>query len=890
MSDDRFSRIRELFERVSGLEPEARAAFLERECPDPDDRAEVESLLEHAGEWTAAPEPAEPSLPSDHELGDTIGAFTLTKVLGEGGFGIVYLADQSEPVKRTVALKVLKSGMDSRRVVARFEEERQALARMDHPCIARFFEGGLTRAGRPYFVMEHVDGLPITKYCRERRLPVNDRVRLMIDVCGAIQHAHARGIIHRDLKPSNILVHEVEGKPTPVIIDFGIARAVERPDRSESLMTQHGSMIGTPEYMSPEQVTGGEHDIDTRADVYALGVVLYELLAGRTPLASETTDSTSLFELQKILTEYEPRRPSRSLAESGGDSGLASRLRADLDWIVMRCLERDPARRYETAQALERDLRNELAFLPVTARAPSVGYVAAKFVRRNKIWVAASVLAACGLLAGSGLSLWFGLSAEAARQNEQEQRIAATRNAERVTRINEFLLDDLFQSSQAENLGPDATLPVMLDSVAPTIDVRFADDPVMLVRLHTLMGGMRRNLSQLDASVESYSRAIDRLAGATELGSGLRADPYIGRSQAYVAIGMTDAAEADARRAADILQPGERKNWEEIPVAAALLGNALAAKREFDEAERLFAIAIPALRASEGHTVGQMLGMMTQRIGMLNAMDRKQEVLDAADELVRYADSLEGNEAKSAAHFGRFWRTQMFRRLGRYGEAVEESRGLLESSRELFGEESVPVGMALMTQGLCTIDSGGSVETAVGRYSDGMALIAQNLGEFHYELEKARNNFAIHLGNRGFDELAVEWRTRGLMMRMYVAGPGEPGSVLGLFEPSREVVETDQEWIDLVVGEFESLETEHPKRARFGAHVALLRNACERCAGGVPAADVLERAADSLRYAERIDEAREIIRKTAALVYGGEDAPEARALIERINSVDDGSG
>jgi hypothetical protein len=358
------------------------------------------------------------------------GRYTLREVLGEGGMGAVYRAEQSQPVKRQVALKLIRTGMDSRTVLARFDAERQALALMDHPNIARVYDGGATEANQPFFVMELVHGVPITDYCDQHRLPVQARLELFMAVCQAVQHAHQKGIIHRDLKPSNILVTEVDGRPAPKVIDFGVAKATEIDLAGQSL-ADTCAIVGTPAYMSPEQADPSSMDIDTRTDIYALGVILYELLAGSPPIDAKQFQRGAVLEMLRMVREVDPPRPSTKVrtaealrciaAVRGVDpEHLMRSLRGDLDWIVMKALEKDRTRRYATANGFATDILRHLAHDPVVAAPPSRAYLVRKFVRRHKGGVIAACLVLLVLLAGIAGTTW-GLI-EARRQELEARR------------------------------------------------------------------------------------------------------------------------------------------------------------------------------------------------------------------------------------------------------------------------------------------------------------------------------------------------------------------------------------------------------------------------------------------------------------------------------------
>ena len=349
--------------------------------------------------------------------GTKIGPYKLLQAIGEGGFGSVFMAEQTAPVQRKVALKIIKLGMDTRQVVARFEQERQALAMMDHPNIARVLDAGATDTGRPYFVMELVKGDPIVEYCDKNNLNIEGRLELFAQVCNAVQHAHTKGIIHRDIKPSNILVSTQDGRPNTKVIDFGIAKATASKLTEKTLFTEHRQLIGTPEYMSPEQAEGNL-DIDTRTDVYSLGVLLYELLTGTTPFGGGDLRSAGYAEIQRIIREVEPPKPSTRISSNTDTiASVAARrhteprklgtlIRGELDWIVMRAMEKDRQRRYETANGLAMDIKRYLAGEAVVAAPPSTAYRMRKFIRRNRVVVSAASAVAAALLLGMVAFAW----------------------------------------------------------------------------------------------------------------------------------------------------------------------------------------------------------------------------------------------------------------------------------------------------------------------------------------------------------------------------------------------------------------------------------------------------------------------------------------------------
>jgi serine/threonine protein kinase len=455
-------------------DPAERAAYLDEACGDDADlRRRVEELLRaHAQSGSFLDRPA---VASDDEATDPIphgentgagrlpegaesriGPYKLLQQIGEGGMGTVYMAEQDKPVRRRVALKIIKPGMDSGQVVARFEAERQALAMMDHPNIARVLDGGTTEAGRPYFVMDLVKGITITEYCDKEKLSPRQRLELFIPVCAAIQHAHQKGIIHRDVKPSNVLVTLIDGKPVPKVIDFGVAKAIDQRLTERTLFTQFGAIVGTPEYMSPEQAELSGLDVDTRSDIYSLGVLLYELLTGSTPLERDKLRAAGYAEILRRIKEEEPPKPSTRISHSGNrlttiaatratePTRLTKLVRGELDWIVMKSLAKERNRRYETASGFARDVERYLAGDPVDAGPPSALYRMRKYARKHRGPLAAGVAFAVLLLASTIVSASLAIRAMRAESTAREQ--AAIAQA-----VNDFLQQDLLGQADVDN-------------------------------------------------------------------------------------------------------------------------------------------------------------------------------------------------------------------------------------------------------------------------------------------------------------------------------------------------------------------------------------------------------------------------------------------------------
>jgi len=549
MQDGFLERVESMFQVAADLPPEERDAYLDRHCAeDPALRAKVEALLTRLDrdpiELVSRDSAGSPEAPLRFPDEEQIGPYRLLNVIGEGGFGLVYLARQDRPVRRVVALKVLKAGMDTGQVVARFEAERQAMALMDHPGIAHVFDAGATSSGRPYFVMEHVSGERITAYADRRKLTTAERLALFLDVCDAVQHAHQRGIIHRDLKPSNLLVETKGDRARPKVIDFGIAKALSAPLTERTLFTEAGQMIGTPEYMSPEQAEPGGQNVDTRSDIYSLGVILYELLTGTLPFEPRSLRGGTPAEIQQRIREQEPERPSTRVSTRGDDSAEVARnrrtdpktlrrtLRGDLDWITMKALEKDPSRRYASASELAADVQRYLDQEPVLAGPPSAGYRIRKFVRRNRTAVVAAGLVSLALVAGIVGTTWGLLRARSerddaveAREETERLRVQERRQrqaAERASRLEakqrevaekavNFLVRVLGQANPEEALRADTRVRDLLDYATVEVGRQFGRQPEVEARLRWVIGHIRCVLGEYRKARPELERALDLL-------------------------------------------------------------------------------------------------------------------------------------------------------------------------------------------------------------------------------------------------------------------------------------------------------------------------------------------------------------------------------------------
>lgn len=520
------------------------------------------------------------------------GAYRLLQKLGEGGMGEVWLAEQTRPVRRQVALKIIKAGMDTAQVVARFEAERQALALMDHPAIATVFDGGSTPEGRPYFAMEYVKGEPITTYCDRHRLSTRERLELFVLVCGGVQHAHQKGIIHRDLKPSNVLVTLQDDRPVPKIIDFGVAKATTQHLTERSLFTELGVLIGTPEYMSPEQADLTSLDVDTRTDIYSLGVLLYELLTGALPFDRKTLREKALEEIRRVIREVDPPRPSTRVTHLGPASTeaarsrrteparLASELRGDLDWITMKALDKDRTRRYGSASEFAADVDRHLANHPVVAGPPSATYRTRKFVRRHRFGVAAASAAIVVLVAFA-----VAMAVQAQRiARERDRAVAAEKTA---TQVSSFLVD-LFRSSDPTGVrGNTVTVREILDRGAAQVDRDLASQPLVQVNLQDTLGRVYDNLGLFDQAqplLENALAARRRLVGEDHVDV---ATSLVSNATFWFHKGEFKKAKPMLERALAIRQ--QALGPEDPAVATCLhnLGNMNLVMADYDEAERL---------------------------------------------------------------------------------------------------------------------------------------------------------------------------------------------------------------------------------------------------------------------------------------------------------------
>jgi len=787
------SRAAEIFSQARQLSLAEREAFVRMACEgDAGLQREIESLLtahEAQGEFLANPTGGEAVTMSSKPLegpGSVIDGYRLLQLIGEGGFGAVYLAEQREPVVRKVALKIIKLGMDTHRVIARFEAERQALAMMDHPNIAKVLGAGATAAGRPYFVMELVAGEPITVYCDKNGLSIDERLDLFAQVCHAVQHAHTKGIIHRDLKPSNVLVSMQDGKPFAKVIDFGIAKATSGGARltDKTLFTEHRALIGTPEYMSPEQAEGSL-DIDTRCDIYSLGVLLYELLTGAAPFDGRRLRSAAWDEMLRIIREEDPPKPSTRLsalslspigrgARGEGESSLAAiatqrhiepgkltrLVRGDLDWIVMKCLEKNRARRYETANALAQDIERHLSHEPVTAGPPSRVYRIRKFVRRHRAGTAAAALVSVAILLGLGGTSWGILWA----LNERDR---ATNEAGRADREATEAMNRAKETQQVADFQAAMLRDIDVEAMGRGIRDRYREQvQAALERQYVGDGADRR--PQTAEEIDDMLAAFDEVAHAAQtadvarrimdefvltpaskaLEEGFHDQPLV-QAQLHMAIGQTyrdlglyDLAEPHLRASLDIYEAhlGDGASGE---VAASLynLAHLMFAVAEFEEAETL---ERRALSMWQDLSNVEMIAMtMNSLAGTLVKRKRYAEAEPLLREALRLRLEMFGEDHPSVFD-SRASLSAIFGETGRHAEAEALDREILQWRREHFGDVHPKVAHVLYNMGTELQLQGKFVEAeeafrevlAIQRavYGDEHPLVARTLSKLGYQL------------------------------------------------------------------------------------------------------------------------------------------------------------
>jgi len=687
-------------------------------------------------------------------IGEVISdKYKLLEELGSGGMGVVYKAEQTKPIKRSVALKIIKLGMDTKQVVARFETERQALAVMDHPNIAKVFDGGTTETGRPYFVMEFIRGIPITEYCDKHKLTTRERLELFIQVCQAVQHAHQKGVIHRDLKPSNILVVVQEDQLIPKIIDFGIAKATEHRLTERTLFTEQGQLIGTPEYMSPEQAEMSGLDVDTRTDIYSLGVILYELLVGVLPFDPKTLREAGFGEILRIIRETDPPKVSTRLSGLGDTNtsiakqrrtdvaALHKQLKGDLDWITMKAMEKDRTRRYPTASDLAVDLTRHLNEEPIAARPPSNIYTISKFIRRHKIGVTAAALVIMAILIG-GIATIIGF----VRATRAER--LAKQEAETTKQVSDFLVDLFNVSDPSEARGNTITAREILDKGAERINQELKNQPGIQSTLLDTIGRVYFSLGLFD-------RALPLLESALEIRRETLGDEHLNVAESLNDLGIVLVAKGEYGRAEPLFQEAlslRRKSLGDIHVDVAVSLNCLGEvhywRGDYSSAEPLFREALDIRRQCLGNESLELAASMNDLAMTLKQMGKYKEAEPLYRDSLAIRRKLLGEEhpsvAQSLNNLGMFL-YQMFRNQENDGEeAGQLLLQALELNRRLMGEEHPEVSTSLNNLAMLLRDKG-EYDQAEAMFRRVMELDRKSLGNEHPYVAGGMRNLAVLL-------------------------------------------------------------------------------------------------------------------------------------------------
>jgi serine/threonine protein kinase/tetratricopeptide (TPR) repeat protein len=685
------------------------------------------------------------------------GKYKLLEELGSGGMGVVYLAEQVEPVRRRVALKIIKLGMDTRQVVARFETERQALAVMDHPNIARVFDAGATETGRPYFVMELARGIPVTDYCDLHKLPTRERLRIFIEVCQAVQHAHQKGVIHRDLKPSNILVVIQDDRPVPKIIDFGIAKATDHHLAQRTLFTEQGQLIGTPEYMSPEQAEMSGLDVDTRTDIYSLGVILYELLVGALPFDAGKLRSAAFGEIQRIIRETEPPKASTRLStlketkaeiaeKRGTDAGtLVKLLRGDLDWITMRAMAKDRTRRYSSASELAAEIERFLRHEPVTAGPPSAVYRIRKYIRRHKLGVAAAAGVMLALLAGTAGTTVGLLRAVRAEKKALEE--AAT-----ATRVSDFLVDLFKVSDPGEARGNTITAREILDRGAKKVEEELAGQPLIQARLMDTMGQVFQSLGLFNQALPLLKSALETRRDVLgnynlEVAASLQNLGYL-----LIAKGDYAAAEPLLQESLTIRQELLGRNHPEVATSLATLGEVNYDKGDLAKAEEFYRESLAIRRRAFGDAHREVSDSLNDLAITLKAKGDYDEAEPMYRESLTIRRKVFGEDhpaiAQSLNNLGMFLYQMFLNKKNDGAEAEQLLRQALVLNRRILGNDHPEVATNLNNLALLLRDKG-DYDQAIALFREGMELDRKNLGDEHPYVANRMNSLASVLVRKG---------------------------------------------------------------------------------------------------------------------------------------------
>ena len=781
MTPEQFVRLRGIFARATELPAPERGAFVASEC------GGDAALLRHVTELLAASDevgsrfnPDQSTmgrelldLPRD-EVPAQIGPYRIGGVIGRGGMGVVYEAEQKNPQRR-VALKIIKLGMDTAQVVARFEQERQALAILDHPNIAKVLDAGATETGRPYFVMEFVQGVPIAEYCDANSLPIDARLGLFEQVCQAVQHAHTKGIIHRDLKPSNVLVSTQDGKPMAKVIDFGVAKATASKLTEKTLFTEQRQLIGTPEYMSPEQAEGSL-DIDTRTDVYSLGVLLYELLTGTTPFDSRTLRAAAYGEIQRIIREVDPPKPSTRLSQSKETlagvaakrhtepARLTSAVRGELDWIVMKAMEKERQRRYETANGLAMDVRRYLSGEAVLAVPPSRAYRTRKFVKRNKLWVGAVAAVSLALLAGLAASTTMYVREQRARERaDAKERLS--------TAVRKYLISNLLLAAGPDRMGYEVKMLDVLTKASDGLSEQFKDDPEVEGSIRGDLATVLRQIGKAKESVEQWRLAMPRIEAA----SGPDSPTTIAALNGYGA--ALQAARMDAEWLAhsqDVMKRASRLDPDSVERLHAMnnLGGALATARRHAEAAPMLREAVARAELNLSKHAEAYTHLLIWLTTCEEAMGNKDAGLEMRRKSVEHAERTYGPDNR-ATFTTRYNYALVLVRAGRTEEALALIDKIIGPAERAYPPNSPDRGYIYLGVGNI-LGSARQYEQSLGYLDKAREVFDRVFPDFDWVCEQVTHNYrALYTRWPGHPNELKEWCYHGLRARFFLARENE---------------------------------------------------------------------------------------------------------------------
>jgi serine/threonine protein kinase len=700
----------------------------------------------------------------------SIGRYRLLQKLGEGGMGQVWLAEQTVPVRRQIALKLIKAGMNDDSLLQRFQAERQSLAIMNHPSIAKVFDAGTTSEGQPYFVMEYVPGLPINGYCDRKKLNINERLQLFIAVCEAVQHAHQKAVIHRDLKPANILVVEVDGKPMPRIIDFGLAKAVGAGASGENLVTRFGAFVGTPGYMSPEQADSSIEDVDTRTDVYSLGVILYELLCGSLPFDTKKWQKQPVYEVLRQLREEDPLRPSTKIGTEPGSSSasaemrgteprhLARQLHGDLDWITMKALEKDRTRRYGTPSELAADIERYLHNEPIAARPASATYRLQKYVRRHRVGVAIA----------SSLALL--LVAVAVAQMIALRRI--TRERDRADRIAQFMTGMFKVSDPNEAKGNTVTAREILDKASTDMKTGLAHDPEVQAQMLDTMAHVYLNLGIFSQAQPLAEQAV--AAGRKSVG--VRNKTTLNSMSNLGFILMRKGQYADAEKVLRETMDGQKHVFGPKHLATVesmrLLGDTLEAEGRYAEADKIEREALATAQTALGPEHWETLLAMNVMANILDDEGRLAEAeklyRETAEIQTRTLGAEHPDTLTTMSNLG-----AVLEEEGHLSEAEEMQRKTLELRTRVLGAEHPDTLAVKMNLGN-TLNQAGRRAEAEKAYRETMDVQRRVLGPENPDTLTSAHSLANNLHDQGRNVEAEKLASETLDARRRVLGPDHP--------------------------------------------------------------------------------------------------------------------